>query len=283
MAGSVERRGALGSVAPTHIAGTTNNTNNINTRLDFSGQGRGNRYSAGVGLLFETRTSDSRWISTVWTCRSEDVTSMTSVASETWGLVFWQEEGTPQAAIVGPESSTAVAPVPREADFVGVQFSVGTSLRMANTASLVDRGISLPDVTARSFRLDGHRLPTPRPDDAEMLVGRLVRQGVLVRDPVVDAVLRGDNPMLSPRTVERRFRAAVGLSRGSVAQIERVRKAAELLAAGTSAADVVHGLGYYDEPHLARMLRRYVGRTAQQLRSGDGGAIALDLPHIATS
>lgn len=201
---------------------------------------------------------------------------MTALASETWGLVFWEEQGMPQAAIVGPESRTCSAPVPPEATFVGVQFAVGTSLRATGTLALVDRGIQLPDVMSRSFWLDGYRWQTPAADDAELLVGRLVRQGVLVRDPVVTGLLRGHQSELSQRSLERRFRAATGFTRGAVAQIERVRTAAGLLVAGASVQDVVEKLGYYDEPHLARMLRRYVGRSAQQLRSGVGGAIALD-------
>jgi hypothetical protein len=238
---------------------------------------------APVGLLFATRTSPSPWISTVWTCRSEDVESMTAVATETWSLVFWQEGGVPQAAVVGPESRTTTAPVPQEASFVGIQFAVGTSLRMVDTAALVDGAIALPDVTARRFWLDGRHWPTPGADDAELLVDRLVCGGVVGRDPVVAGVLRGERPAASPRTVERRFRAATGFTRGGVAQIERVRTAAVMLAAGVAVDDVVHQLGYYDAPHLARMLRRYVGRTAQQLRSGAGGAIALALDQYTTS
>lgn len=88
---------------------------------------------------------------------------------------------------------------------------------------------------------------------------------------------------VSERTVERRFRAAAGLTRGAVRQIERARTAAELLAGGDPAADVVAKLGYFDEPHLARALRSNVGRTAGQLRAGAGGAIALDLDQRLTS
>jgi len=241
------------------------------------------RYGAAVGLVFDTRPSESPWISSVWTCRSDDVATMTSVASETWGLVFWSEDGVPQAAIVGPETRTTCAPVPREASFVGIQFAVGTSLRIADTCTLVDAGMELPDVRARSFWLDGRRWQTPDPEDAELLVDRLVRHEVLVRDPVVAGALRGESPSVSPRTVERRFRAATGLTRGAVAQIERVRTAAGLLAGGASVGDVVAKLDYYDEPHLARMLRRYVGRTAQQLRDGAGGAVGLDPAQFTTS
>jgi Helix-turn-helix domain len=208
---------------------------------------------------------------------------MTSVASETWGLVFWHEGGTPQATIVGPESRTSVAPVPPAASFVGIQFAVGAALRIAETTSLVDTGIALPDVRSRSFWLDGRRWETPGADDAELLVDHLVRHGVLVRDPVVTGVLRGDRSALSLRTVERRFRLATGLTRGAVAQIERVRAAARMLATGAAVHDVVEQFGYYDEPHLARLLRRYVGRSAQQLRTGAGGPIALDLDQCTTS
>jgi hypothetical protein len=236
-----------------------------------------------MGLRFETRRSDSPWVDTVWTCTSEQVTAMTSVAGARWGLVFWEQAGRPYAGVTGPETRTGTAPVPEGATFTGIEFAVGTALRAVPTSALVDGGIGLPDTTCRTFRLDGARWETPRPEDAEALVDSLVRAGIVVRDPLVAEVLRGQRPAVSERTVERRFRAATGLTRGQVRQIERARTAAELLAAGDPAADVVAKLGYFDEPHLARALRAYVGRTARQLSEGVGGAIALDLDQRLTS
>ncbi|RBY82354.1 AraC family transcriptional regulator [Blastococcus sp. TF02A-26] len=200
---------------------------------------------------------------------------MTSVASETWGLVFWEQDGVSHAAVTGPETRTSSAAVPEGAVFSGIQFAVGTSLRATPTSGLVDSGIGLPDTTERHFRLLGDRWETPGPDDAEALVDRLVRSGVVERDPLVAAALRGGGVPGSDRTVERRFRAATGLTRGAIDQISRARTATTLLLGGATAAAVVADLGYYDEPHLARALRRYVGRTAGQLRSGTGGALAL--------
>lgn len=234
-------------------------------------------------LRFETRGSDSPWVDSVWTCTSEHVTQMTSVATVNWGLVFWEREGTSYASVTGPETGTGTAPVPEDATFLGIEFAVGTSLRIMPTASLVDTGAELPDTTRRTFRLDGLRWETPGPDDAEALVGRLIRAGAVVRDPLVTEVRRGHRPSVSQRTVERRFRTATGLTRSAVRQIERVRTASMRLAAGDAVIDVVSGLGYFDEPHLARALRRYVGRTARQLRDGDGGAIALALDQWTTS
>jgi len=245
--------------------------------------GRARAYPSRVNLRFETRASDSPWVAAVWTCTSERVTRMTSVAAPSWGLVFWQRDGVAYTSVTGPETGTRSAPVPEGASFVGIDFAVGTSLRMAPAATLVDRGVELPDTTRRDFRLDGARWETPGPDDAEALVARLVRAGAVLRDPLVAEVHRGSRPAVSDRTVERRFRAATGLTRGAVRQIERARAAAARLAAGAPAADVVVALGYFDEPHLARALRRYVGRTPRQLRAGAGGAIGLDLVQPATS
>lgn len=61
------------------------------------------------------------------------------------------------------------------------------------------------------------------------------------------------------------------------------REAATLLAAGVPIAQVIARLGYFDAPHLARALRRYVGVTARQLRDGIDGAIALNLDQRTTS
>jgi methylphosphotriester-DNA--protein-cysteine methyltransferase len=132
----------------------------------------------------------------------------------------------------------------------------------------------------------------PRPHEASF-VGIQFAVGTALRfvdtSSLLDAgialpdVRRGGRPAVHPRTSERRFRASTGLSRGAIDQSERVRAAAALLANGAVVDDVVHALGYYDEPHLARMLRRYVGRSAQQLRTGDRGSLALDPGHLTTS
>ena len=173
--------------------------------------------------------------------------------------------------------------MPEDATFVGVQFAVGTSLRAVAAPSLVDSGIVLPDVTRRGFWLDDRRWETPRADDAEALVARLVRDGVVVRDPVVAEAVRGHPAGVCERTLQRRFRAATGLSRGAVRQIERVRTSAQQLMAGASAAEWSTGSG----TTTSRISRARCGATSavrrQQLRDGTGGALALDPAQRTTS
>ncbi|GAA2886526.1 hypothetical protein GCM10020220_090910 [Nonomuraea rubra] len=130
---------------------------------------------------------------------------------------------------------------------------------------LVDGNVEIPGTTRRSFHLKGSTWRLPGYDDAEWFVRRLVREEILVLDPVVAAVLGGGPAGVSARTVQRRFVAATGLTRGTIRQIGRARQAAGLLQDGVPAHDVIHRLGYFDQPHLARSLSRYVGRTATQL------------------
>jgi AraC-like DNA-binding protein len=68
--------------------------------------------------------------------------------------------------------------------------------------------------------------------------------------------------------VQRRIVTTTGLARGAIRRIERARQAAVLIREGQPAQQVAHSLGYFDQPHLARSLARFVGRTATQLATG---------------
>jgi hypothetical protein len=72
----------------------------------------------------------------------------------------------------------------------------------------------------------------------------------------------------SRRTVERRVAQATGLTRGTIRQIRRVERAVELLSSGVPVGDVVERLGYSDQSHLSRSLRRFVGQTPARVAAG---------------
>ncbi|MEU9836576.1 helix-turn-helix domain-containing protein [Streptosporangium sp. NPDC048047] len=218
-----------------------------------------------MGLEIEDRPSDSPYIDRVWRSTSHGVDTMTSVATAHWDLVFWEHRGRFSAAVQGPEPRACPAPVPEEATFFGISFSLGTSMPHLPAGRLVGGSVEIPDATPGSFWLKGSTWHVPGYDDAEAFVRRMVREGVLVRDPIVAAVFRGAPPDVSERTVQRRFAAATGLTPGAVRQIDRARRAAVLLREGVPVHDVIHRLGYFDQPHLARSLSRYIGRTATRL------------------
>lgn len=222
-----------------------------------------------MGLEIESRPSDSPYIERVWRSSSSGVSRMTSVASAHWDLVFWQHRGRVRVAVMGPESKAGPAPVPEDATFFGIVFALGTSLSHLPAGRLVDGSAEMPGATRRSFRLNGSVWQLPGYDNAEEFARRLAREGDLLRDPVVTAALGDPRPEVSERTVQRRFASATGLTRGAVRQINRARQAAVLITDGLPAHDVVDRLGYFDQPHLARSLTRYIGRTATQLRDPD--------------
>ncbi|MHA6622783.1 helix-turn-helix domain-containing protein [Pseudonocardia sp. DLS-67] len=222
-------------------------------------------------LLIDHRPSASPYVERVWRSRSEDVARMTAIASPRWSLVFWEQRGRTYGAVQGPGSTATTAPVPEESTFFGIDFALGATLARLPVGGLVDGYAEIPDVTRTSFWLDGSAWHLPDYENAETFVGRLLREGVVVRDPLVADVVRGAEPDLSDRTVQRRFLVATGFTRGAVRQIDRARQAAILLRQGVPAGEVVHRLGYFDQPHLARSLRRFIGCTATSLRDGAGG------------
>jgi hypothetical protein len=191
---------------------------------------------------------------------------MTSIATSTWELVFWRHAGRLHVAARGPETGASSVEVPDGSESFGITFAHGTSMPHLPPARLVDSALESPHANAIRFVLRGEEWLVPGFESAEQFVARLVREGVVVRDPLVDEVVAGGLPEVGTRSIQRRVAAATGLTQGSIRQIERARQAAILLAEGVPPAEVATRLGYYDQPHLARSLTRFIGRTATVLR-----------------
>ena len=79
--------------------------------------------------------------------------------------------------------------------------------------------------SSRSFWLKGSAWQFPDHENAETFVDRLVRNGVLLRDPIVEAALAGRPHGVSPRTVRHRFLRSTGLTQSRIRQIERAQRA----------------------------------------------------------
>jgi len=219
---------------------------------------------------FEGRSSSSPFITATWETQSDSGTpSFVSVAATQWEIVVARQEGAVWVTLRGPEAEAAVAPVPQDAEFFGIPFSLGTFMPGVDLRQLVGRGVTLPSPSGRSFWLGGSSWELPKPHNADVFVDRLVDAGMLVHDPVASAALHDDvRRGLSTRSVERRVARATGLTRGTIRQIQRAGQAVELLGQGVSPVDVVRRLGYADQPHLTRSLRRFVGQTPSRITAG---------------
>ncbi|RCK71217.1 AraC family transcriptional regulator [Desertihabitans brevis] len=221
-----------------------------------------------MAIESEHRGSDSPYVARVWRGRTTGAGVMTSIATSTSELVFWEDHGVVHAAVRGPETVPTSVPIEAGSDSFGITFAHGASLSHLSAAALVDSGAAAEHVAGRRFVLAGEEWEIPGFDDAEQLVQKLVRSGVLTRDPLVDDVVWGGAARVGTRSVQRRVAASTGLTVGAIRQIERARGAAALLREGVQIPEVVHRLGFYDQAHLARALQRFIGRTATQLRRG---------------
>ena len=214
---------------------------------------------------FEARSAESSFVEQIWRTRSENPGSFLSAAASNWEIVFTRQGRRVVVTVRGPETKARLAPVPEYAEFVGITFKLGTFMPQLPASTLLDSPIDLPEASGNSFWLDGSAWQFPRFENADIFVQRLIRRGLLAREPAVHAALEGQMNGVSPRSLQRRFLHATGLSQRTIVQIQRARQAMALLERGKPILETVHELGYYDQPHLTRALRRLVGQTPAQI------------------
>lgn len=220
---------------------------------------------------FERWGSGSDYVAGTWRTHSEPVAAFLSVAVSRLKLIVTRYHDNAWLTVRGPETLVTTVPIPDDAEFFGIELSLGAFMPDVPPGRIVDRAFMLPPAGPTSFWLGGSRWEVPGPDDTDLFVERLVQAELLVRDPVASAALDGDLRGLSRRSVERRVARATGLSRGTIRQIRRAERAVELLSGGMAAGDVAQRSGYADQPHLTRSLRRFVGQTPAQIASVPGG------------
>jgi len=218
-----------------------------------------------VVLTGDSRMSDSPFIDTIWRAQSEDAGSFISVATVNWEMVVsFDHHNGMTLTVRGPETCPTPASYAPGGEWFGISFKLGVLLPHLPVRNLVDRAVDLPNAGSRSFWLHGASWPFPDYDNADAFVDRLARDGLLAHDPLVEAASEGLPTGVSERSVQRRFVRATGLSQGTIRQISRARHAMALLERGTSILDTVHEAGYYDQPHLTRSLKRWLGQTPAQ-------------------
>jgi hypothetical protein len=183
-------------------------------------------------------------------------------------MVVTTQRDLTQLTIRGPETRATVTEIPPDAEFFGIVVSLGTFMPAMPLGRLVDRAVTLRAAAPGWVWLDGSRWEIPTAANADVFVDRLVRQGLVVRDPIVAESFQGDVDGISTRTLQRRVARATGLTRSTIRQIERAGKAVEALGRGLSPPDSALLLGYADQAHLVRSLKRFIGQTPTQVNPG---------------
>ncbi len=214
---------------------------------------------------FEERSSDSPFVERIWRTRSERAASFTSISTVFWSMVISKWSGHITISLHGPETGATCKEFPTEGEWIGIAFKLGTFVPDILPGSLVDGHIVLPGMSGRSFSLCHSTWQFPDYENADTFVDQLVRTGILVHEPIMNAVHQGGSQSLSLRMVQYRVLRSTGLSQRTIRQIERARYAAALLKQGVSIFDTVYESGYSDQPHLTRSLKHFIGHTPAEI------------------
>ncbi len=218
---------------------------------------------------YEEKQSSSRFVDVVW--RTHDTTDGTylAAADACWDMIFIRSASETRVLLSGPSSK--ITPVPYQAGNrnVGIRFVRGTFLTHVPATVMVDTTVALPLDDEGNFLLAGHGWPVPTYETVDAFIASLEDRGLLSDDPLVLAALHGDAPTASARSVQRHFLQVTGLTANRIRQIVRARSAAAMLQEGQSILDVTHELGYADQAHMTRDLKRLTGYTPGQTKDRD--------------
>jgi AraC-like DNA-binding protein len=218
-----------------------------------------------MSAIFEGRSSDSPYIEKVWRGHVEADYQPVCPADVRWNLLFTQYQGQAKVSVEGPTTQSIMKNNFEGAEFLVIKFRLGIYMPALPVGHLLNGDQFLPLASSKTFWLQGSSWQLPDFENVETFVDRMVREELLAVEPVVDEVLKEQPQDISSRTVRRRFLHSTGLTHKAIQQIERAQQAAALLGQGVSIADATYELGYADQPHLTRSLKRFLGQTPSQV------------------
>lgn len=218
-----------------------------------------------MSILHEQRLSDSPYVETIthgWTMSDG---SAIRPSESNWHMVFVKEHGRIHRLVVGPLSTAGMASWGEGAEILWIKFKLGVFMPHLPVRDLLDSEKPLPEAASSSFWLKSTAWELPDFENVDTFVNRLMHDEILVLDPVVDAMLQDQSVDISSRTMRHHFLRATGLTRSRIFQMRQAQQAKALLQQGTPILDAVHEAGYFDQPHLTRALKQFIGYTPAQI------------------
>jgi AraC-like DNA-binding protein len=186
-------------------------------------------------------------------------------AEYNWHLIFTRQAGVLQILVVGALEAAQPLRYTADAESLWIGFKVGTFMPHLPATATLNRQINLPQGSGNNFWLHGKVWQIPSFENADIFVEQLLRDGALTYDPLIEAALRDELADTSERTIRYRFQHSTGLRQNYIRQIQRAQRAEALLHQGNSILDTTHELGYADQSHLTRSLKRLLGYTPREL------------------
>jgi AraC-like DNA-binding protein len=217
-----------------------------------------------MSIIYEERLSDSPYIETIMHGQTVGDGSTIRPAESGWHMVFVRHSSNPVPLIVGPWTTAGVASWGAGSEILWIKFKLGVFMPHLPPKKFLDTEIALPAASSKSFWLNSSSWQYPGYENVETFIDRLVRDEVLVQDLIISTALQNQLPEMSLRTVRHRFQRATGLTHSHIRQLARAQQAAELLHQGVPILDAVYEMGYFDQAHLTRALKHFIGKTPKQ-------------------
>lgn len=207
-----------------------------------------------------TRPADSPFVHAVtqWVIGTDDRNM--AAPDGYWDFVVLKQEGQTSILLTGQTTTAVPLHFAPGDELLTISFKASAFLTFIPSLATLDRALFLTK-TGNSFRLASDIFEIPTFDNVEAFARSLVQKGQLCQDDVVEALL-ADHPLAySPRSIQRHFVRTTGMTYTYFRQIQRARRAADLLQHGNLAGDVAYEAGYADQSHMSRSLKRILGQT----------------------
>lgn len=216
-------------------------------------------------FIAEGRLSDSPYVDSIWRGNADDDHTLMCPADGRWNLCFTRSDEKVQVTVEGPISQAIPQTHVKDVDWLVIKFKLGVFLPGISALEYLDGSALLPDAACQSFWLHSSTWQVPNFENADTFVNWLVRDDAVQLNPLVNNALQDQPPVVPGRTLRHHFRHTTGLTQSHIRQIERSRDAMTLLQHDVTILDVVDRLGYADQPHLTRSMKRFMGYTPTQV------------------
>ncbi len=212
-----------------------------------------------MSQIHTRRDSSHPLVDTIWTTQNISDGIYSATPDGSWDLiVLIMPDGARRMMITGQATKSMDVPYQKDTRSIVISFARGAYIP-AYAGKLVDSSEILPNADAEHFMLCGKTFAFPSYETAEELVEALVESGLLLADPVIYSSDESSTWAASKRSHQRHFAKHTGISEKSFEQIERAKSAVRQLQDGKTPRDVAADVGYSDQPHLARSLKKIMG------------------------
>jgi hypothetical protein len=211
------------------------------------------------------RSSSHPWIDTVWqtVCLSDGIYKATPDGS--WDLILSvSADGRARVFLSGQATEPVDVPYSEGEHSVVISFAAHVYLKQ-DTETRTGAQIRFLAVNGDRFILDGVALPLPTFSNAEQLVDQMTANDLLQSDDVVAKAFTAKPKPASKRSVQQHFKDTTGITQKDFQLIRRAQDAVRRLKAGEPAADVAADLGYTDQPHMVKSIKKIMGHLPSNL------------------